>query len=432
MFLSRARTVSACLLTAGLSLLCAHAEEPGAIAAPVPVLSLGQAIERALAANPALQGFAFAVKAQDARIAQAGQRPATEASFELENALGSGEYRGLDAAEATFALSQVIELGDKRQLRSAVAQSGRDVLSTERQAAQLDVLAEVTRRFIAVAVAQEQLALNQAATTLAKATVDDVALRVRAAKSPEGELLRSRAAFSRAGIEEQRATAQLRAARQRLAATWGSSRPDYGQVNADLYRFPALRDFENLAARLDANPDFLRFASEARLRDAELRLARSLRKPDLAVYGGVRLLEQTDDEALVMGISVPLFAGRRAAPAIAEAEALRGLVDVERRAARIQAQTQLYGFYEQLQRAIRETETLRRDVMPQLDEALKSTRYAYERGRYGYLELVDAQQTFLEARAAAIASASTGQELLAEIERLTGEPLVEMNALEQP
>jgi cobalt-zinc-cadmium efflux system outer membrane protein len=428
MFLIRARTVSACLLIVGMSLLSAHAEQADVVAS----LTLGQAIERALAANPALQGFTFSLKAQEARIAQADQRPVTEATFELENVLGSGDYRGLDAAEATIALSQVIELGDKRHLRSVVAQSGREVLSVERQAAQLDVLAEVTRRFIAVAAAQEQLALTQGATTLAKGTVDDVALRVQAAKSPEGELLRSRAAFSRAGIEEQRAIALLGAARQRLAATWGSSRPDFGQVSADLYRFPALRDFENLAARLDANPDFLRFASEARLRDAELRLASSLRKPDLALSGGVRRLEETNDQALVMGISVPLFAGRRAAPVIAEAEALRGLVEVERGAARIQARTQLYGLYEQLQQAVRETETLRRDVMPQLEAALKATRYAYERGRYGYLELIDAQRTFLEARAAAIASAATGQELLAEIERLTGEPLVETNALEQP
>ena len=209
MFLSGARTLGACLLLAALSLLPAHAEEPEAIAAPVPFLSLSKAIERALAANPALQGFAFALKAQDARITQAGQRPATEVSLDLENALGSDTFSGLDAAEATFSLSQVIELGDKRQLRSAVARSGREVLSVERQAAQLDVLAEVTRRFIAVAAAQEQLTLNQAATALAKGTVDDVALRVRAAKSPEGELLRSRAAFSRAGIEEQRAMAQL-------------------------------------------------------------------------------------------------------------------------------------------------------------------------------------------------------------------------------
>ena len=216
---------------------------------------MGQAVERALAANPALQGFAFTLKAQDARITQSNHRPATEVSVELENALGSGAYSGLDAAEATFALSQVIELGDKRQLRGAVARSGREMLAVDRQAAQLDVLAEVTRRFIAVAAAQEQLALTQTATALARGTVDDVSLRVRAAKSPEGELLRSRAASSRAELGEQRATAQLGAARQRLAAMWASGRPDYGRCSRSV-PVPGTARFRKPGDKSDANPTF--------------------------------------------------------------------------------------------------------------------------------------------------------------------------------
>lgn len=430
MYLFRARTPRACLLIAGVAIalgvahssLAQPADAAGEDAAP---LTLGQAIGRALASNPALAGFAFALKAQDARVGQAGQRPATEASFELENVLGSGDFGGLDAAEGTFALSQVIELGGKRDARSAAAQSGLELLAVERQVAQLDVLAEVTRRFVAVAAAQETLLLARDGLVLARGTVEDVALRVRAAKSPEAELLRARAALSRDVLEEQRAAAELGAARQALAAAWGSSRADFGAVQADLYRMPALADFEVLAGRLDANPDFLRFASVARLRDTESRMARSLRRPDLEVSGGVRRLEETNDQALVMGISVPLFAGRRAAPAIAEADALRELADVERDAARLEARTRLYGLYGQLRQAIRETEMLRGDVLPQLDAALGATRYAYERGRYGYLELVDARGAFLEARGAAIASAATAQQLLAEIERLTGEPLAD-------
>jgi cobalt-zinc-cadmium efflux system outer membrane protein len=438
MVFCRARTAGARLLIAGAALalsgLTAARAQPADSAGALP-LTLGQAIERALAANPALAGFAYSVRAQDARIAQAGQRPAMEASIELENALGSGDYNSVDAAEGTFVLSQVIELGGKRGSRSAAAQSGRELLAVEQQAAQLDVLAEVTRRFIAVAAAQEQFALAKEGVVLARGTVDDVGRRVRAAKSPEGELLRSRAALSRAGLEEQRAAADLVASRQRLAAMWGSTRPDYSEVSADLYRMPALLDFEMLAARLEANPDFLRFASVARLRDAEARLARSQRRPDLELSGGVRQLEESNDQALVMGISVPLFPGRRAEPAIAEAEALRALVDVEREAAIVQARTQLFGLYEQLRQANRETEILRGEVLPQLDEALQATRYAYERGRYGYLELVDAQRAFLEVRGAAIGSAVSAQELLAEIERLTGEPLTATpvaNALENP
>jgi len=421
MFLLPARTLGACLLFVGMPTAYLHAE-------PAAPLTLGEAIDRARAANPALAGFAFAFQAGDARVDQADQRPPTEIALEVENVVGSGDFNGFDAAEGTLALSQVIELGGKREARSAAARSSRELLSVEQQAAQLDVLAEVTRRFLAVAAAQEQVSLAQERVTLARGTVDDVALRVRAARSPEAELLRARAALTRDQFEEERAAAGLRAARQGLAATWGSARPDFGAVQADLYRMPVLVGFDALAARLDANPDFLRFASVARLRDAESRLARSLGRPDLAISGGVRRFEETNDQALVLGISVPLFAGRRAAPAIAEAEALRGLADTERDAARVAARTRLYDLYERLQLGIRETDTLRGDVLPQLDAALRATTYAYERGRYGYLELVDAQAAFLEARGAAIASAVATQELLAEIERLTGEPLTEAPA----
>ncbi len=440
MLLFRARTASARLLIAGTALALGALLPAGTQASPTAgsgaaPLSLGQAIERALASNPALAGFAFERKAQDARIAQGGQRPALEAAVELENALGSGDYRGVDAAEGTFALSRVIELGGKRGARGAAARSGRELLAVQQQAAQLDVLAEVTRRFIAVAAAQEQLAVTREGVLLASGTVDDVGRRVQAGKSPDGELLRSRAALGRAALDEQRAGAVLGAARQRLAATWGSNRADYGDVRADLYRMPVLLDFDTLAARLEANPDFLRFASLARLRDAEIRLARSLRRPDVELSGGVRRFEESNDQALVMGFSVPLFPGRRAEPGIAEAEALRALADVERDVALIQARTQLYGLYEQLRQAVRESDTLRGEILPQLDQALQATRYAYERGRYGYLELVDAQHAFLEARGAGLDAAVSAQELLAEIERLTGEPLAATsaaNALENP
>ncbi len=438
MFLFRARTACARLLIAGTALALGALAPAGAQTADsagAAPLTLGQAVERALAANPALAGFAYALKAQDARIAQSGQRPATEATVEIENALGTGDFNGFDAAEGTFALSQVIELGGKREARSAAARSGRELLAVEQQAAQLDVLAEVTRRFIAVAAAQERLAVAEEGVALASGTVDDVSRRVRAGKTPEGELLRSRAALGRARLDEQRAVAVLGAARQALAATWGSARADYGEVRADLYRMPELPDFEALAGRLAANPDFLRFASIGRLRDAEWRLARSLRRPDVEVSGGVRRFEESNDQALVMGVSVPLFPGRRAGPAIAEAEALRAQFDLERNATLVQARTQLFGYYEQLRQAVLATQTLRGEILPQLDQALQATKYAYERGRYGYLELVDAQHAFLETRGAAIDSAASAQELLAEIERLTGEPLVvtpAANALENP
>ena len=72
--------------------------------------------------------------------------------MELEDFLGTGSgQRRTKRMQTTLSLSQVIELGGKRQLRRQRGQPAAAIwTATARQAQQLDVLAEVTRRFIAV------------------------------------------------------------------------------------------------------------------------------------------------------------------------------------------------------------------------------------------------------------------------------------------
>src|SRR3546814_4498877 len=84
---------------------------------------------------------------------------------------------------------------------------------------------------------------------------------------------------------------------------WGESQPVLdnqimGRAAADLYQLPPPTDFDELITRIERNPDFLRFASQARLADADLRLAATLRRPDVDVGVGLRRLQGSRDEAL--------------------------------------------------------------------------------------------------------------------------------------
>ena len=393
-----------------------------------PPLTLQQAIAAALKRNPELGTFSFQLQAQQARERQAGLRPAPELGVEVENFAGTGDTKGFDAAEATLALSQVIELGGKRQARIDAARAGIDVLAIDRQAAQLDVLAEVTRRFIAVAQDQALADLARTGTALAKNTVDASEKRVNVAKSPHVELDRARIALTRAELDESQALYRLEASRQSLAATWGENRavldgrPVRG-VQADLFALPDPGEFPALMQRVAANPDFLRFTSEARLRDAELRLAATQRRPDVAVGGGVRRLEESGDTAFVASVSIPLFAGRRVESFVAEAQANRDLLNAERQVALVKAQAQLFKLHQELRHAVLEARTLQQDTQPRMAEALKETQYAFDRGRYSYLELVDARREYLDIQRSLIEAAAEAHTLRTEIERLTNAPL---------
>jgi cobalt-zinc-cadmium efflux system outer membrane protein len=394
----------------------------GCSAAEAP-LTLAVAVEQTLARNPDLQRFMFRLRAQAARVESAGLKPPLEFRAEVEDAFGTGRTSGVGVAEASFSLSQVIELGNKRGYRVDAAQSGSRLIEIERAAAQLDVLAEVTRRFIHVVADQEHLQLTQSATRLAEETVTAAQTRVAAARAPEVEVRRARITLARAQIEQEHAEHELMSSRRKLTAMWGESEPGFGAVEADLYSLHPAEPFEALAARLERNPDFVRFASERRLRDAEIRLAQSQARSNIAVSAGIKQLQQSHDQALIFGVTVPLFNARRAHGAVDEAAALRDQTDAELAAHRVRAEAQLFELYQELQHAITEVEVVRTNVLPEMQAALEATRFAFERGRYSYLEWVDAQHELVEVQRGLIEASANAHLYRAEIERLTGEPL---------
>lgn len=400
----------------------------GVAPASAQPLTLREAIAAAQRHNPDLQRYGFQLLAADALRNQAALRPAPSLAFSLENFAGTGATSGFDAAEATLTLSQVVELGGKREARVAAAEAGIDTLATVRQAAELDVLAEVTRRFIAVAERQALLALSARAAGLAENTARSTERRVRAAKAPHVEIDRASIALAQAHLDQGTAESRLDAARRSLSAMWG--RDDgtldgqaIDEVAGDLFRLPRQTDYVVLVERLAQSPDFLRYASEERLRDAELRLATMQRRADWTLGAGVRRSQDTGDTALVASISLPLFAGRRAAPQIAEAAARRDLVGAERQAALVRAKAQLYALYREFGDTVLTIETLERTALPKIDEMLRETEHAFERGRYSYLELIDAQREYLAIQRARIEAGARAQNLAAEIERLINAPL---------
>lgn len=407
------------------ALPAAHVHDESALQAisTLPPLSLSMAVNAALAGNPDLKPFAFQRQAQSARIDGASLKPAPVFNSELENVLGTGRTRGFDAAEASFALSQLIERGEQRVRRVEAARLGLVGIDVSAQAAQLDVLAEVSRQFIHVASDQEQLKLTQFATQLAERTVSEVRRRVAAAKSPELELHRANIVLSRAKVDEEHAEHELITSRTKLAALWGASTADFGLVTAHLFQLPEVGDYQALVPQIGNSPDFIRFATEARQRDAEIRLAESRARAPITVSAGVRHLQANSDAAFVAGFSVPLFGARAAQPAIAEARALRAGIESQAAAARIKAETRLFELVQELRHSITEAEMLRDQVLPEMEEALKETEYAWQRGRYSYLEWVDAQRERVTVQRALIEAASQAHLFSAEIERLTGTAL---------
>ncbi len=411
-FLARASVACALVISGGW----AHAQ-------PDEELTLARAIDAALHGNPELAASAYELSAGEARIVQADLQPNPELRVELENFAGSGAARGFDALETTLSLSQIVDLGGKRAARRNAAEADFDLAGIEQRARELDVLSEVTTRFIDVVASQERVSFAGEAARLAQVTLDEIGKRVDAGRSPEAERSRARIALTRARIDQRQAASELRAARHALAATWGSSEPAFHSAKAELFNLAPVETYQALVERLDQSPDFTRFASETRLRQAELRLARVQARPSLAFNLGVRRFEEGGDLALVAGVSMPLVIRDRNQGAIRESEARLRQTDASLAAARTRARATLLGLYQQMSADRERVEILHNEALPQAELALAQTRDGYDRGRFSFLELVTAQEELLALRAATIDAAADYHRLLAEIERLTSAAL---------
>lgn len=397
--------------------IMASAIEPSA--AGGPPLDLRTAISRSVQSNPDLAVQSFALKAQDGALTQASLSPNPELSLDLEDVLGSGDRRAFDAAQTTLSLRQVLERG-ARERRIDAATAGRAQLEAERAERRMDVAAETARRYYRVLSDQERRRLTHEATVLAERAVEAARVRVRAAQAPDAELARAEAQLARTRLDHEDVEHELLTARYKLAALWGASSPDFGLAQGDLLALPAAEGFEALVQRIDANPSLLKFTSTQALREAELRLAEQKRRSPWTVSAGVRRFEDGDDFAAVAGLTIPLALRDPARGEVAAAQARLEQVDVERSASALQIRTQLFGWLQELAHARHAADTLDTDVIPRMSAALQQTEYAYQRGRYGYSELVAAQRDLLEVKRARIQVAVDAYRYATEIDRLTG------------
>lgn len=396
--------------------------ESGHAAHTGPHFTLAEALQRVEERHPLLKSWSERRRAADGRGLQAAQRPAPELRFDLENALGTGSRTGLEGAEATLAFSQLIERGGLRDRRIDAADAERGLQSAEGEIARLDLRAEVARRFVHVLSDQAQLGITQQATAHARTTLVEVERRVASARSPLAERSRAQVSLERARLEEEHAEHELLSSRRHLAAATGSIEADFGEAEGDLLQVGDIASFEVLYERLRQTPDLLRFASETRLRESELRLAQARATSGITLGAGVRRLQEGDDTALVFSASMPLFGASRQRGHVLESEARLAQVTSDREQALLKAQAQLYEIWQELNHAKVEFEAQRDRVVPAMEEGLRQTQVAFDRGRYSLLELREAQAEWALQRRRLIQSAAEFHGHLVEIQRLTGAP----------
>lgn len=428
---STAACAEATSLAQNLPRTLGELDRPNGTSAAAEALRLGDAVVLTMQRNPEVAALAREVSAFEGTVLQAGLRRNPAIGLEDDGVGGVGR-------SLTLRISQLVELGGKRRARVDAASRGRELARYDLAIRRADVLTRLAQTFVDALAAERRSQLAVESFGLAQRIVDVVDKRVQAEKVSPVELTRARAAAAAVELDLDRARRESAAARARLGAFWGDPRADFRLIG-DLESLIVLPPLAALADRVAENPELAQRAANVAQRAAVLEVERTRRTPDVLLSAGVRRqdrvpgLDRTAGNALVFSAAVGLPLFDRNQGNVLEAAGRLGRAHEEERAMQIRLNSELAQVYEAATGAERAVRLLRANVLPAAASAYEASRRGYELGRFSFLDVLDAQRTLFQNRAAYIQALADYQRLIAELERITaGAVLQPMAAVNEP
>jgi len=390
---------------------------------PAGELTLRQAMALALQHNPKLARFGWSVRVAEARMLQAGLWSNPELEAEVEEFGGFDELSGVDALEMSLSLAQTFPIGGDIDRRVEVARREAQLAGWDYEAARLGVLTQVTRRYVDALAAERLLAMRRQALKLAEQVRDATAKRVQAGSAPPVENPRAAVPVVTARVDLQRARRHRDAARRKLSFTWAQQGVSFDRLAGDLDDLGSLVAADDLVERINQNPAVARWSAEIATRIAQRRLAEAEAVPDLTGRVGMKYLNEVDDAALVVGVSLPLPLFDRRQGDIEAARLDTRSARQQKRQTELRLQAMLSDAYARLAGAHDQATGLRREALPAANEAFTATQRAFEQGNLNLLDVLDTERTLIDLRLQYIEALQTYHQAAAEIEGLVGQSL---------
>jgi cobalt-zinc-cadmium efflux system outer membrane protein len=391
-------------------------------AAHSQTLTLGTALQRALAASPRLTAAERDVGIATGQRIQAGALINPEISYEQDNSFGSGKYSGTRSAETTLQISQLFELFGKRDARIAAGVAGVETAAIQRKAVRLEILSETAIAFLNVLGLQRRIQILDEQVADIDRITPLLQRRVEAGASSPAETGRAEVASALVKADRERARAALASARRELAILMGDTSAKFSTVSGKLDATGRPPSFAAVVAAIDANPQLMRWTAIYAQRNAELLLARLKPYPDVRFAAGWRHYNESNADAVRLTLAVPIPVFDQNQGNILSAQESLDKTRAERDANRNTLIVLAGRAYDSLQGSLRELAVLRDTAVPKSRLAADAISGGYGQGRFTLLEVLDAQASVAQARLREQEALQNFHVAVATIEGLVGNP----------
>lgn len=372
-----------------LNIVCANEESFLSGAAQNQTgLSLNEAICRTLKDSIQLNLSLLGIEAREAEIEQTGRLPNPVLSYEQDGIRKNGEKTGV--------VTQLIELGGKRNFRKGIASNQYYASLVNFEASKMELLNHLCRAFIQVVFAQEYLELAFDERHRSEEVLRVVSEKIDLGKLSDLHLNKARLVSAKADLILQRAKVDLETARERLAYFWGSKQADFERVNFEFYDIEAPAPLNDYLDQLCSKPELVKAQFEYLTARQQLNLEKAGRIPDVAISLGYQSVGDKNERGVVMGVSVPLPIFDQNQGNIRRAYAEVQKSSEQERLIWLILESKLSASYKSLVRIYEEAEKIKSSLLQSALRAFQQANEGFREGKFEYLEVLDAQETLFE------------------------------------
>lgn len=377
-------------------------------------ISLPQALSTAMESNPDLAAARQEIGIADGARRQAGLIPNPTISYEVEDTRRN-------TSTTTVSLSQTLELGGKRGARVDVATYGQTVAQLELDRRVNGLRAEVVQAFYAALRAQTGLDLAKQSLELTERGLRIVDGRVRAGKSSPVEATRAQVQLAEAKLQARRAETEKTTAYQQLAQITGSSVTVFDRLESPTLSPGLPPRADDLLAKLDQTAEMRQAVVQIDKSDASLGSERAQRIPDLTVSVGSQYDRSVRERVNTVGLSMPLPLFDRNQGNILSASRRADQARDQRNAVELRLRTETQTALNQWSTSMQEVESYDKTILPSAQQAVDTATRGFEMGKFGFIEVLDAQRTLIVARGQYLESLAAATNARAQVERVYGE-----------
>ena len=304
--------------------------------------------------------------------------------------------RGTAGMQGGFIRQRIIT-ANKLELAAEVAAGRVSEREHLARAARVQVISGVQIRFYDALVAEQRVELTTQLARLGTALSRATEMLVEAKQVSVNGLLQSQIAAEQALALKENSENELAEARRLLALSVGVTDlvvgPLEGNVTADL---PDMTWADCRRKVLDGHPGLA--AARARMVTAGREVTRQKRKviPDVNLRVGRAYMHVTDSDVtgVMVGVGLPIFDRNQGGISRSEAGAVRARFDVER--LEVNLQLRAATAYREYSNARHQARRYSTKILPKALKSIELVRSGYSNGQVRYLELLVAQQKYVE------------------------------------